>query len=127
MNYKFQKIYYTVLFTLFLACSPDTYDFEPLNFSIVPVELQIAEEVGIKLENNFATSEARMNVKLNTTGNYYIKVLTNSGRLVSKEQVTGKLGDNLFKVYTSTLPKSSYRIELYLENDRVGTTSINLL
>jgi len=126
MTYRFQKIYYTVLFSLFLACSPD-YDFEIEPYAFVPQELIIAEDVGIKLDNNFATSSVKMNVKLNTNGNYYIKVLDITGKIVAKELVNGKIGDNIFTVYTSTLPKSSYRIELYLENKKVGATQINLL
>jgi len=126
MNLKFQKIYYTILFLLFLACTPD-YEFEMVPYDFVPKALVIKEEVGIKLDNNFATTSAKMNVKLNSTGNYYIKVLDITGKVVAKELVNGKIGDNIFTVYTSTLPKSSYRIELYLEDDKVGTTSINLL
>ena len=126
MSYRFQKIYYTLLFSLFLACSPD-YDFEIEPYTFVPEALVIKEEVGIKLDSNFATSEIRMNVKLNSSGNYYIKVLDITGKVVAKELVNGRIGDNIFTVYTSTLPKSSYRIELYLEDDKVGTTSINLL
>ena len=125
MNWKFIKYYQTVLFTLFLACSTDEI-YEPIYLEVIPIELEIIEPVGIKLESNFATSEIRMNVKLNTEGEYFIKVLDISNRIVSKEKVNGELGDNLFRVYTSTLPTSSYRIELFEGNDRVGTTSINL-
>ena len=126
MSYKFQKIYYTVLFTLFLACTPDyTFEIEPYTF--VPEALVINEEVGIKLDSNFATTEIRMNVKLNSSGNYYIKVLDITGKVVAKELVNGKIGDNIFTVYTSTLPKSSYRLELFRENTKVGATTVNLL
>ena len=126
MSYRFQKIYYTVLFTLFLACSPD-YDFEIEPYTFVPEVLVIKEEVGIKLDSNFATTEVRMNVKLNSLGNYYIKVLNITGKVVAKELVNGRIGDNIFTVYTSTLPKSSYRLELFHEDDKVGATTINLL
>ena len=125
MSYRFQKIYYTVLFTLFLACTPD-YDFEIEPYTFVPEVLVIKEEVGIKLDSNFATSEMKMNVKLNSTGNYYIKVLDITGKVVAKELVNGRIGNNIFTVYTSTLPKSSYRLELFHENRKVGTTLINL-
>jgi hypothetical protein len=67
-----------------------------------------------------------MNVKLDTSGNYYIKIRDIQGKVVAKELVKGKVGDNLFTVYTSTLPKSSYKLELYLENEKVGFTTINL-
>lgn len=126
MSLKFQKTYYTILFLLFLACTPD-YDFEIEPYTFVPETLVIKEDVGIKLDSNFATSSIKMNVKLNNTGNYYIKVLDISGKVVAKELVNGKIGDNIFTVYTSTLPKSSYRLELFYEAEKVGTTSINLL
>ena len=126
MSLRFQKIYYTILFLLFLACSPD-YEFEMVPYNFVPETLVIKEEVGIKLDSNFATTEVRMNVKLNSSGNYYIKVLNISGKVVAKELVNGKIGDNIFTVYTSTLPKSSYRLELFNEDKKVGATSINLL
>jgi len=126
MSYRFQKIYYTVLFTLFLACTPD-YDFEIEPYTFVPEALVIKEEVGIKLDSNFATSEMKMNVKLNSTGNYYIKVLDITGKVVAKELVNGRIGNNIFTVYTSTLPKSSYRLELFNDDKKVGATSINLL
>ena len=126
MSYKFQRNYYTILFLLFLACSPD-YEFEMVPYNFVPETLVIKEEVGIKLDSNFATTEVKMNVKLNSSGNYYIKVLNISGKVVAKELVNGKIGDNIFTVYTSTLPKSSYRLELFYEEEKVGTTSINLL
>src|SRR5210317_80890 len=126
MSLRFQKIYYTVLFTLFLACTPD-YDFEIEPYTFVPEVLVIKEEVGIKLDSNFATSEMKMNVKLNSTGNYYIKVLDITGKVVAKELVNGRIGNNIFTVYTSTLPKSSYRLELFNDDKKVGATSINLL
>ena len=126
MSYRFQKIYYTILFTLFLACTPDSV-YEPIEYVFVPQYLQIQESVGIKLDSNFASSTILMNIKLDKEGNYYIKVLDVKNNVVSKEKVTGNTGDNIFKVYTSTLPKSSYRIELFYESNKVGATSINLL
>jgi len=125
MNWKFIKYYQTVLFTLFLACSTDEI-YEPIYMEEIPQELKIDALVGIKLESNFATDVINMNVKLDTEGEYFIKVLDISNRIVSKEKVSGKLGDNLFRVYTSTLPKSSYRLELYRDKTKVGTTNINL-
>jgi len=125
MNYRFQKIYYTILFTLFLACTPDSV-YEPIEYVFVPQDLQIQESVGIKLSSNFANKSVDMNVKLNTDGNYFIKIKDNYGKVIAKEKVSGKIGDNIFKVYTSTLPKSSYRIELYLEDSKIGVTQINI-
>jgi hypothetical protein len=125
MSLRFQKIYYTILFTLFLACTPD-YDFEIEPYTFVPEALIIKEDVGIKLDSNFVTTQVRMNVKLNNSGNYYIKILNISGKVIAKELVNGRIGDNIFTVYTSTLPKSSYRLELFHEAEKVGTSLINL-
>ena len=125
MNWKFIKYYQIVLFTLFLACSTDEI-YEPIYMEEIPQELIINDLVGIKLESNFATDVINMNVKLDTKGEYFIKVLDISNRIVSKEKVSGKLGDNLFRVYTSTFPKSSYRLELYRDQTKVGATNINL-
>jgi len=125
MSYRFQKIYYTILFTLFLACSPDEF-YEPMYMEEIPEALEIDALVGIKLESNFATEVINMNVKLDSEGEFYIKVLDISNRVVSKEKVSGELGDNLFRVYTKTLPKSSYRLELFRGTKKVGATNINL-
>ena len=121
-----KKILYIAIAGLILACSPDPYEFELETYTFVPESLEIAAPVGIKLESKFADSSARMNVKLDTSGNYYIKIRDIQGKVVAKELVKGKVGDNLFTVYTSTLPKSSYKLELYLENEKVGFTTINL-
>lgn len=115
-----------LLTLIVLGCAKDDI-YEPIALDVLPNQLEIVEPVGIKLESNFASKEIRMNVKLNTEGNYYIKVLDITNRVISKEKVNGSLGDNIFKVYTTTLPKSSYRLELYLENKKVGVTSINLI
>jgi len=125
MNWKFIKYYQTVLFTLFLACSTEEI-YEPIYLEVVPIELEITEPVGIKLESNFATEVINMNIKLDSEDEFFIKILDISNTVVSKEKVNGKLGDNIFKVYTKTLPKSSYRIELFRGNKKIGFTNINL-
>ena len=108
------------------SCSNDDY-YETLQLDVVPHQLIISDPVGIKLSSNFASNTVDMNVKLDTNGNYFIKIKDNYGRVVSKEKINGKIGDNIFKVYTSTLPKSSYRIELYLEDSKIGVSQINLI
>lgn len=92
----------------------------------IPEALEIDDLVGIKLESNFATEVINMNVKLDSEGEFFIKVLDISNRVVSKEKVSGEIGDNIFRVYTKTLPKSSYRLELFRGNKKVGATNINL-
>lgn len=126
MNTLIKKISYTLLFTLALACTPDDGFYVEPYTEEVPQNLLIGELVGIKLNSNFATNEVKMNVKLEHDGKYYIKVVNISGKVVAKELVNGKVGDNLFTVYTATLPKSSYRLELFDDNIKVGNALINL-
>lgn len=81
-------------------------------FVDVPEVLQIKNTVGIKTEFIIVQEEVRMNVKLPYSGQYRIKLRDIEGKLVSQELILGNMGDNLLKVYVSTLPKSSYLLEL---------------
>lgn len=81
-------------------------------FIDVPEVLQISNTVGIKTEFIIVQEEVKMNVKLPYSGQYRIKLRDIQGNLVSQELILGNKGDNLLKVYVSTLPKSSYRLEL---------------
>ena len=114
-----------ILALVIASCAKDEI-YTTVDFQEVPENLVIVEAVGIKLSSNFANKSVDMNVKLNTDGNYFIKIKDNYGKVIAKEKVSGKIGDNIFKVYTSTLPKSSYRIELYLEDSKIGVTQINI-
>ena len=117
-----------ILFTVLLltGCAKDL-ELEQINLVEVPETLVIDKEVGIKLENRFTSEEVRMNVKINAEGLFTIKVLDIENQVISKEVVRGEVGDNLFKVYTNTLPVSSYRLELFCDDIKVGTEVINLI
>ena len=66
-----------------------------------------------------------MNVKLQYSGTYRIKIKDISGELISQEKINGEEGNNLLKVYVSTLPKSSYTLLLTDYNHQVlGITTI---
>jgi hypothetical protein len=94
----------------------------------VKKELQIQNAVGLKLESAFVTTEVAMNVKLETAQPVTIKIFDISNRVVSKETVVVKAGDNLLKVYTSALPSSAYRIGLYdSKGIELGITDFNKL
>ncbi len=94
----------------------------------VKKELQIQNAVGLKLESVFVTTEVAMNVKLETAQPVTIKIFDISNRVVSKETVVVKAGDNLLKVYTSALPSSAYRIGLYdSKGIELGITDFNKL
>jgi len=119
-----KKILLITVSLMFLnGCSKDEID--PYVNQVKP-ELQILNKVGIKLESSFVTSEVQMNVKLETSDNVTIKIFDISNRVVSKEQVEAKKGDNILKVYTSSLPISAYRVGLYdSKNNQIGITDFN--
>ena len=105
MSYNFQKWYYFWLFVLFLACAKDEHEYiDPYVFIEVPEVLQIVDEIGIKLESTIVTNQVAMNVKLPEDGVYRIKIRHGmNNELISQERVNGTEGDNILKVYTSTL------------------------
>jgi len=106
------------------GCTKD--DIYPNVQEQIKPELSISSNVGIKLQTAFVTSEVSMNVKLENAGSVTIKIMDISNRVVSKEQVNVKAGDNLLKVYTSALPSSAYRIGLYDSNNNLlGITDFN--
>ena len=114
------------IFGVVFACSEVE---EPLvvTKSSVPLELGL-NSVGIKLESNFVTNEARMNVRLDAADKVTIKIVDIAGKTVSSETVQAKEGDNLLNIYTKALPRSSYELQLYNSNNKqIGKTVINLL
>ena len=114
-----------VIVTLFSGCYKDEI-FEPV--VEVKKELQIQNSVGLKLETVFVTNEVAMNVKLETAQSVTIKIFDISNKVVSKETINAKAGDNILKVYTSALPSSAYRIGLYdSKGNQLGITDFNKL
>jgi uncharacterized protein YcfL len=98
------------------------------NVQQVTPELAIANPVGIKLQSVFVTSEVAMNVKSQVAGNATIKIFDISNKVVSKETIDLKVGDNVLKVYTSALPSSAYRIGFYdINGKEMGITDFNKL
>lgn len=96
---------------LFLGCAQDEPFIQEVSLE-VPKVLEIKELIGIKTESIIVTEEVRMNVKLPYSGQYRIKIRDIEGTLISQELILANMGNNLLKVYVSTLPKSSYRLEL---------------
>jgi hypothetical protein len=89
--------------------------------------LEIKEQVGIKLESAFATNEVAMNIKTENSGIYIVRIHHLSGRVVSKEEVKVQAGDNILKLYTGALPKEPYTIALYnTQNVKLAETIVNL-
>lgn len=112
-----------VVATLAIGCQKDDI---LLPVPEVTKNLQIQNTVGIKLESPFVTSEVAMNVKLETAGSVTVKIFDIANKVVSKETVQVKSGDNILKVYTNALPPSAYRIGLYDANGiQLGITDFN--
>ena len=94
----------------------------------VKEQLQIKDAVGIKLESAFVTTEVAMNVKMEVSELITIKIFDISNKVISKETMMVKAGDNILKVYTSALPSSAYRIGLFnSKNIQLGITDFNKL
>ena len=123
MNKSFVAV--TIL-GLFFACS-EVDDPVVAAKSSVPMEISL-NSVGIRLQSNFITNEAKMNVRLDASDKVTIKIVDISGKVVSSETVEAKQGDNVLSVYTKALPRSSYELLLYNSNNKqIGKTIINLL
>ena len=91
-------------------------------------DLKIASSVGIKLQTVFVTTEVAMNVKTETAQTVTVKIFDIANRVVSKETINAKTGDNILKIYTSALPSSAYRIGLYdSKGNELGITDFNKL
>ena len=106
-----------VIAILFMGCTKTT--FITPQPPIAEFELKINSTVGIKLQSPFVTSEVAMNVKSETAQTVTIKIFDISNRVVSKEIMNVKEGDNIVKVYTSALPSSAYRIGLFDSNNNM--------
>ena len=113
-----------VLFAL-TGCYKDDLLLPDIKQDLKP-ELQIANSVGIKLESAFVTKEVSMNVKLDKSGTVTLKIFDIGNKVVSKETINVKEGDNVLKIYTSALPSSAYRIGLF-DNSGImlGITDFN--
>ena len=120
-----KKVFIIVFGALILTGCNNVDDILPVKEE-VSESLQITDKVGIKLSTAFVTSEVSMNVKIENPGKAVIRITDISNRVVSKEEVDLKVGDNILKVYTSALPSSAYRIALYDANNvRLGITDFN--
>ena len=113
----------TILLLTLTGCMKDEI-IEPIDLVEVPESLVIEDLQGLKLESTIVSSEVRMNVKLPYTGEYRIKIRDISNQLISQEKIDGNEGDNLLKVYVSSLDRDGYMIELTDNNhDVIGRTS----
>ena len=122
------KKLFLVVFASFLMVGCVKDDFAPIEEIMVPQDLTITNSVGLKLQNTFVTDQVSMNVKLETEGAVTIRIFDISNRVVSKETLPVKAGDNILTVYTRTLPSSAYRIAIFnSDNKQLGIADFNKL
>jgi hypothetical protein len=106
-----KKLIPFILLLIAIGCSQDEPFVDEISIEI-PKSLEINDTVGMKTESIIVEEEVNINVKLPYSGQYRIKIRDIAGTLISQELIIAKTGNNLLKVYVSTLPKSSYRLEL---------------
>ena len=122
------KKVFALLFISFLFFGCEKVDFYPQPKPEPNSDLKIEGTAGLKLQSVFVTSEVAINVKLENAGNVTIKIFDIANKVVSKETMYAKAGDNILKVYTNAFPPSAYRIGLYDANDKmIGITDFNKL
>lgn len=120
-----KKIFVFLILTTLVGCTHEMLEPIDLNEGIVPESLVINDISGLKVETTIVSDEVRMNARLPYTGTYRIKVRDISKKLISQERITANEGDNLLKVYVSSLPNDGYTIELTDENNKImGITTI---
>ena len=114
-----------VMAILFMGCRK--VEVAPIPQTISP-ELTIASTVGIKLQTVFVTSEVAMNIKSDMAQTVTVRIFDIANKVVSRETVNVKAGDNIVKVYTNALPSSAYRIGLFdAKGNQLGITDFNKL
>ena len=113
-----KKIISVFLMIMLVGCVRDELqDIYPQSF--IPENLKIEEPIGLKLESIFVNDKVSINVKLPQDGTYRIKIRNISNELVSQERLTAKEGDNILSIYTKSLSKSSYTVELTKDDHTV--------
>lgn len=112
--------------TILIGCSKEDIIL-PVQQEVGP-DLIIANSIGIKLQTSFVTDNVAMNVKMEGDQTVTIKIFDITNKVISKEIVEAKSGDNILKVYTAALPPSAYRIGIYASNGtQLGITDFNKL
>ena len=121
-----KKVLILLSLVLLMGCMKDDDILSPIdNVVEVPESLTIDDLQGIKVESTIVTDEVKMNIKLPYTGTYRVKIRDISKQLISQEKLEANEGDNILKVYVSSLENDGYTLELSDDNHEViGITSI---
>lgn len=99
------------LLLLVVSCAEEI-DYEPVPTDIVPENLAIEQDSGIRLESYIVNQEVNINIKLPLDSKYRVKILDIESKIISQEKIDGRQGDNLLKIYVNSLPKSSFTIQV---------------
>jgi len=120
-----KKVLVLLSLVLLMGCVKDEI-LSPIDNTIeVPESLVIGDLQGIKVESTIVTDEVKMNIKLPYTGTYRVKIRDIGKELISQEKLQANEGDNILKVYVSSLSNDGYTLELTDDNhDIIGITSI---
>ena len=106
-----------LVFLIIVGCAKDEDFIQIDHVQEVPESLEIYDLIGIKLENTIVHDRVAMNVKLESSGYYRVKIRHGlNNELISQERIEAKEGDNILKVYVSSLDKSGYLIQLTDDN-----------
>jgi len=123
MSYKFQKIYYSILFLLFTHCAPDSLDFEIRPYA--QENLQMGTTTGLKFDNSSIEDGANFNIKTNIEGKYTVEILDMTRTLVSRNTLKVLEGDNVYTIYTRALKTGDYTFR-FLDGNGKQKQSIKL-
>jgi len=120
-----KKVLVLLSLVLLTGCVKDEI-LSPIDNTVeVPESLVIGDLQGIKVESTIVTDEVKMNIKLPYTGTYRVKIRDIGKELISQEKLQANEGDNILKVYVSSLSNDGYTLELTDDNhDIIGITSI---
>ncbi len=65
---------------------------------------------------------------MDIAGKYFVKITDISNKVVSKEEIQLKSGDNVVTINTSILPSSAYRLQLtQIDNTFLSVVDFNKL
>lgn len=114
-----KKVLYALgIILILVGCTSDSFEIiDPIQ--IVPESMEIVEARGIKLETVFVSDKVSVNVKLDKEAQVRLKIKDISGKLVSQEKLTAREGNNLLSIYTNSLEKSSYTVQLTTDGGKV--------
>lgn len=86
--------------------------------TITPIPVQVNKEFFATSENNVKNGDV-MNFTLTSPGVYTLTMIdTVQNQVVSREKFIGRLGMNMLKIYTATLPTKYLSVELRDQNNQ---------